>query len=167
MRSSSSWWGSRVRQARAHVTARVAPAERAEVATWLSPAELDLFDAMPVADRRHGLDVVTRLRSYGAHDPDLLVAGLLHDCGKGAGTRLWHRVGWSLGERYGTWVHRSLGVMPGYGSGLERMRVHAERSAELMAAAGVSDRAVDLVRHQADPADPILGGLLLVADEAS
>jgi hypothetical protein len=57
--------------------------------------------------------------------------------------------------------------MPGYGSGLERMRVHAERSAELMAAAGVSDRAVDLVRHQADPVDPILGGLLLIADEAS
>jgi len=136
------------------------------MATWLSPAELDLFDGMPAADRRHGLDVVARLRALGARDPDLLVAGLLHDCGKGPETRLWHRVGWSLGERYGPWVHRSLGVMPGYRSGLERMCVHAERSAELMAAAGVSDRAVDLVRNQADPADPILGGLLLVADEA-
>ncbi len=167
MRSSGSWWGSRLRQARAHVTARVAPAERAEVATWLSPAELDLFDAMPVADRRHGLDVVARLRALGAGDPDLLVAGLLHDCGKGPETRLWHRVGWSLGERYGTWVHRSLAVMPGYRSGMERMRVHAERSADLLAAAGASARAVDLVRHQADPTDPILGGLLRVADEAS
>ena len=166
MRSSTSWWGSKVRQARAHVTARVAPAERAEVAAWLSPAELDLFAAMPVADRRHGLDVVARLRSYGSRDPDLLVAGLLHDCGKGPQTRLRHRVGWSLGERHGTWVHRSLGTIPGFGAGLERMRTHAERSAELMAAAGASDRAVDLVRHQADPADPILGGLLLAADEA-
>jgi hypothetical protein len=149
------------------VTARVAPAERADVAAWLSPAALDLFDAMPVADRRHGLDVVARLRSYGARDPDLLLAGLLHDCGKGPKTRLWHRVGWSLGERHGTWIHRSLGVMPGFGAGLERMRTHAERSAELMAVAGAPARAVELVRHQADPADPIVGGLLLAADEAS
>jgi hypothetical protein len=167
MRSSGSWWGSKARQARAHVTARVTPEERDEVAAWLSPAELDLFDAMPAADRRHGLDVVARLRALGAKDPDLLVAGLLHDCGKGPETRLWHRVGWSLGERYGSWVHRSLGVMPGFGSGIDRMRDHADRSADMLAATGAPPRAVDLVRHQAAPVDPIVGGLLLVADEAS
>jgi hypothetical protein len=167
MRSSGSWWGSKVRQARAHVRARVTQDERDDVAAWLSPAELDLFDAMPAADRRHGLDVVGHLRGLGARDPDLLVAGLLHDCGKGPETRLWHRVGWSLGERYGGWVHRSLGVVPGFGAGLARMRVHADRSADLLAGAGASPRTVELVRHQATPVDPILGGLLLVADEAT
>lgn len=137
------------------------------MAAWLSPAELDLFDGMPVADRRHGLDVVAHLRGLGARDPDLLVAGLLHDCGKGPETRLWHRVGWSLGERYGGWVHRSLAIAPGFGAGLERMRDHAVRSADLLADAGAPARAVDLVRHQAAPVDPILGSLLLIADEAS
>ena len=88
MRSSSSWWGRKVRQARAHLAARVTDEERAGIAAWLTPAELALFDAMPVADRRHGLDVVARLRDLGARDQDLLLAGLLHDCGKGPSVRL-------------------------------------------------------------------------------
>ena len=147
--------------------ARVSPAERIEVATWLTPGELALFDAMPSADRRHGLDVVARLRELGAHDPDLLVAGLLHDCGKGPTVRLPHRVAWSLGERYGTWIHTAAAAFPGFGPGIERIRVHADRSAELMLAAGASARAADLARHQAAPVDPVLGELLRVADEAA
>jgi hypothetical protein len=140
------------------VFARVSPAERIEVATWLTPGELALFDAMPPADRRHGL---------GAHDPDLLVAGLLHDCGKGPAVRLPHRVAWSLGEHYGTWIHAAAAAVPGFGVGMERIRAHADRSADLMLAAGVSERAAELARHQAAPVDPVLGELLRVADEAA
>lgn len=147
--------------------ARVSPAERIEVATWLTPGELALFDAMPPADRRHGLDVVARLRALGAHDPDLLVAGLLHDCGKGPTVRFPHRVAWSLGERYGAWIHSAVSAVPGFGPGIERIRVHAERSADLLLAAGASERAADLARHQAAPVDPVLGELLRVADEAA
>jgi len=33
------------------VAARVTDEERAGIAAWLTPAELALFDAMPVADR--------------------------------------------------------------------------------------------------------------------
>jgi hypothetical protein len=149
------------------VFARVSPAERIEVATWLTPGELALFDAMPPADRRHGLDVVARLKGLGAHDPDLLVAGLLHDCGKGPAVRLPHRVAWSLGEHYGTWIHAVAAAVPGFGVGMERIRVHADLSADLMLAAGVSERAAELARHQADPVDPVLGELLRVADEAA
>ncbi len=47
---------------------------------------------MPVADQRHALDVVARLRAAGLTDPDLLAAALLHDAGKGPRVRLWHRV---------------------------------------------------------------------------
>ena len=117
MRSSSSWWGRKVRQARAHLAARVTDEERAGLAVWLTPAELALFDAMPVADRRHGLDVVARLRDLGARDPDLLLAGLLHDCGKGPSVRLAHRVAWSLSERYGSWLLRPIAVVPGMAPG--------------------------------------------------
>ena len=38
---------------------------------------------MHVADRRHGLDVVATLRGDGVTEHDVLVAGLLHDAGKG------------------------------------------------------------------------------------
>src|SRR5688500_19718426 len=47
---------------------------------------------MPVADRRHGLDVAERLLTAGLDDSDLLAAALLHDAAKGHRMRLWHRV---------------------------------------------------------------------------
>ena len=144
----------------------MASAERAELATWLSPAQLALFDAMPVADRRHGLDVVGTLKASGATDTDLLTAGLLHDAGKGREVGLWPRVAWSLGERYGRWVWRLSGVLPGFAAALDRMRDHAQRSAELAQLAGCSGRTVDLIRHQAEPADSE-GAVLQLADEAN
>ncbi len=149
------------------MTARVSEQERTDLAGWVTPAQLALFDAMPVADRRHGLDVVARLRCLGASDHDLLLAGLLHDCGKGPGVRLVHRVTWSLSERYGPGVLATAGAVPGMRPGLARIRDHADASADLMLAAGASTRAADLARHQAAPTDPILGELLRAADEAA
>src|SRR5512137_9129 len=136
MRSSGSWWASRVRQARAHVMARVGDDERAELTAWLTPSELALFDAVPAADRRHGLDVVAHLRALGARDRDLLLAGLLHDCGKGHDVRLVHRVAWSLGERYGAWMIAPALPVPWFRAGIDRIRDHATTSADLMIAAG-------------------------------
>jgi hypothetical protein len=144
----------------------VAPSERAELAAWLTSAQLGLFDAMPAADRRHGLGVVATLRSCGESDPDLLLAGLLHDAGKGPTVGVWHRVAWSLGERYGSWVWRLVRPLPGFATALERMRDHAERSADLAQAAGCSPRTVELIRHQAAPEDRD-GAVLRLADEAN
>ena len=76
----ASWWADKSRQVGRHLRARVTPEERAGLAAWLTPAELGLFDAMHVADRRHGLDVVARLRTEGVSEDEVLVAGLLHDC---------------------------------------------------------------------------------------
>jgi hypothetical protein len=144
----------------------VAPSERTELAAWLTPAQLALFDAMPTADQRHGLDVLATLRASGTADPDLLLAGLLHDAGKGRTVGLWHRVAWSLGERYGSWVWRLARRLPGFTEALERMRDHAERSADLAAGAGCSPRTVELIRNQADP-DDADGAVLRLADEAN
>jgi hypothetical protein len=166
MASSASWWASRTRQFRAHLRANVTPEERAALVSWTAPAQLDLFDRMHVADQRHGLDVVASLRGEGVTEPDLLVAGLLHDAGKGD-TGLWPRVAYSLGSRYGTWVPRLASVVPGFPSALERLRVHAETSAALAAAAGCSARTVELIRNQDAPLDPELGELLRLADEAN
>jgi hypothetical protein len=144
----------------------VTPEERAALVPLTTPAQLALFDAMHVADRRHGLDVVASLRAERVSEPDVLVAGLLHDAGKGD-TGVWPRVAYSLGARYGSWIWRVAALVPGFGSALERIRTHAERSAVLAAAAGCSPRTVELIRNQDAPTDPDFGELLRLADEAN
>jgi hypothetical protein len=161
------WWSGKVRQFQRHVTGRVSVAECAELTTWLSPSQLALFDSMHPADQRHGLDVVAALRASGHTEPELLLAGLLHDAGKGRRVGLWHRVAWSLGERYGAWVWKAASVLPGFTSAIARQRDHAERSARLAVEAGCSAATAELIRHQASPVDPVAGEALRLADEAS
>jgi hypothetical protein len=144
----------------------VAPEERAALAAWLDAPRLALFDAMHVADRRHGLDVVATLRADGVDDPDVIVAGLLHDAGKGA-TGVWPRVAYALGRAYGAWVWRVASILPGFGPAIARLRDHAATSAQLAAAAGCSPRTVELIRHQDAPIDPDAGRRLQLADEAN
>jgi hypothetical protein len=163
---SASWWASKVRQFRSHIRARVGPEERAGLVDWLTPAQLALFDGMHIADRRHGLDVVATLRSEGVAADDVLLAGLLHDAGKGM-TGVWPRVAHSLGQGYGMWVWRVAGLLPGMAAAIERLRVHAETSAVLAEAAGCPTRTVELIRHQEAPVDPEAGRLLQLADEAN
>jgi hypothetical protein len=162
---SVSFWASKARQLRAHLLARVTPEERRSLAAWARPAELALFDAMHVADRRHGLDVVAYLRRAGVTDRDVLAAGLLHDCGKGD-TGWPPRVAWSLGEAFGPWVAAAAARLPGWGAPMARLRDHAELSASAVAGAGLPPRAVALVREQATPTDPVFGRVFHAADEA-
>ena len=166
MASSASWWAAKVRQFRSHVRARVGSDERSALADWLTPAQIELFDSMHVADRRHGLDVVRTLRADGVADDEVLLAGLLHDAGKGA-TGVLPRVALSLGQAYGSWVWRIAGLVPGWGAALRRLEGHAESSAVLAAEAGCSARTVDLIRHQEAPVDMVAGRALQLADEAN
>ena len=163
---SLAWWVARTRQARRHVTARVTSVERAAVAGWLSPDQLAMFDSMHVSDRRHGLDVVASLRTDGTTDTEVLLAGLLHDAGKGD-TGLVPRVIHSLSQAYGAGLGRTMASLPGLRAPLERLRTHAETSASMAAAAGCSARTVDLIRWQDAPRDPEAGERLRLADEAN
>jgi hypothetical protein len=144
----------------------VGPAERSGLEAWLSRPQLDLYDGMHVADRRHGLDVVATLRAEGVSDPHVLRAGLLHDAGKGQ-VGVWPRVAYALGQAYGGWVWRLAAVVPGFRTSLGQLHAHAETSAVLAAAAGCSARTVELIRHQDAPVDPDAGRLLKLADEAN
>lgn len=121
---------------------------------------------MHVADRRHGLDVVASLRASGVTDPDALLAGLLHDAGKG-NTGVWPRVAYSLSDAYGSWVSTICRRLPGFGEALDCLERHAETSAQLAAEAGCSSRTVALIRAQDEPTDPEFGELLRLADEAN
>jgi hypothetical protein len=167
MGSFASWWARKARQLGRHVVARVSPVERAALAEWLTPAQLALFDAMPAADRRHGLDVVAALRDAGVEDSDAHLAGLFHDAGKGRSIRLWHRVAWSLGELLGPWVHGLAARLPGGADAMARLRDHAERSAELAAAVGCPARSVALIRGDSAAGGEALLLALNAADEAS
>ena len=160
------WWAGKARQARRHLRARVSPRERDEVATWLRPTELAIFDGMHVADRRHGLDVVATLRADDVADSEVLVAGILHDAGKGH-TSFLPRVIHSLSAAYGGWIGWSMAWLPGMTESLARLRAHAETSAQMAAAAGCSERTTELIRWQDAPRDPDAGERLRLADEAN
>jgi len=128
---------------------------------------------MHPADRRHGLDVVRSLRADGVAtdteaERDLLVAGLLHDAGKGQ-TGVGPRVAFSLGGAYGPRLRRLLRRVPvaSWRASLERLERHAETSAAMVATAGGSPRTVELIRHQEAPQDPVDGERLRLADEAN
>ena len=162
-----SWWAGKIRRFARYFTGRVSPSERTDLMAWLTEPQMKLFDAMHPADQRHGLDVVAALRTDGHAQPELLLAGLLHDCGKGRALHVWHRVAWSLGERYGAGVRRGLERLPGFRTPFATLRDHAARSAELAAAAGASTATVELIRNQAEPTDPVLGRALLLADQAN
>lgn len=160
------WWAGKVRQFRTHLRARVGAEERAALRSWLSPAQLGVFDAMSMADRRHGLDVVGALRAAGVDAHDALVAGLLHDAGKGA-TGVTPRVVHALGQAYGPAIPRAARRLPGMATALDRLASHAETSAAIAAAAGCSERTVELIRWQESPRDPEFGERLRLADEAN
>ncbi|HEV2238004.1 MAG TPA: HD domain-containing protein, partial [Ktedonobacterales bacterium] len=59
--------------------------DEAVLAAHLGPEARRLFATMSRADQRHSLDVWAALRARGHEEADLLVAALLHDCGKGGG----------------------------------------------------------------------------------
>jgi hypothetical protein len=161
------WWAEKIGRVLSYIRADVSAAERAEVARLLPPAAVALFAAMPRADQRHGLDVAMALRRAGwGDDRELIAAGLLHDAGKGSSVRLWHRVAWSLGQRYGAWIVAAAGLVPGARAVFERLERHPQLSAELARGAGAAPRTVELIGLQADPADRASRALHL-ADEGA
>lgn len=163
---SGSWWAAKVRQARSYAGAHVRESDRANLAAWLTPAQLRVFDAMHVADRRHGLEVVGHLRADGVDDPDVLVAGVLHDAGKG-NSGFVARVLYSLSRAYGDWIW-GLGILvPPLTKSMTRLKAHAELSAMLAEAVGCSPRTVDLIRCQDDPPRDEAERRFHLADEAS
>jgi type IV secretory pathway TrbD component len=159
----------RVGQLVAHVRARVDPVEVAFVQRVLAPPAFALFAAMPVADRRHGLDVAERLLAAGHDDPDLLAAALLHDAAKGHRMRLWHRVTGVLLEAIAPSMLRRLARRdPDSWRHPFHLYLHHEGiSADLVEAAGCPPRVGGFIRGAGEDADVALLRALKAADDAS
>lgn len=159
----------RVGQFIGHVTARVRPEEEAFARRVLPDAAVPLFDAMPVADRRHALDVARRLTDAGQDDADLLAAALLHDAAKGDRMRLWHRVAGVLLEAGAPWLLRRLASADpdSWRHGFHLYLHHGPMSADAALRAGCSERTARLIRGRVEPAEAPLLAALRSADEAS
>ncbi len=138
--------GYRGRQFLRAMLPRIRPEERAAVEPYLPGRLRNLFESLPAAEQRHGIDVFHVLRAGGHADRDLLTAGLLHDCGKGR-VRVWHRVAFVALEAAGP---RALGrIASAQGAGwrraFHRMLHHPRLGAALVEEAGGSARTVALV----------------------
>jgi hypothetical protein len=159
----------RVGQFVAHVRARVAPEEEALASQILPPAAARLFAAMPVADRRHALDVTERLVAAGVEDRDLLAAALLHDAAKGHRMRLWHRAAGVLLEVAAPSLLARL-ASPDPRSWRHPFHLylhHGPLSAEMAVAAGCAPRVGTFIRGSALETDARLQQALAAADDAS
>jgi hypothetical protein len=159
----------RVRQFASHIRATVGDEEVAVAHRVLPVDAAGLFDGMPVADRRHGLDVAHRLLDGGHDDADLLAAALLHDAAKGHRMRLWHRVAGVLLEAFTPGLLRRL-ASPDPHSWRHPFHLylhHAELSAEMAEAAGCARRTAAFIRGDAGGDDARLQRALTDADDAS
>ena len=158
----------RVGQLVAHMRARVDPEKAALVRRLLPDHGVELFESMPVADRRHGLDVAGRLLDAGHDDMDLLAAALLHDAAKGRRMRLWHRVAGVLLDALAPSVLRRL-ASPNPGSWRHPFHLylhHESMSADLATAAGCPPRVDAFIRGRVAADDRQLLEALARADDA-
>lgn len=101
-------------------------------------------------DARHAERTAAVLRELGA-DEELILAGLLHDRGKPADTRLWHRIAGVLLARLAPRVRERIANGE---SSFARYLDHARRGAAQAQIEGRSARVVRLVaRHHELPGD--------------
>jgi putative nucleotidyltransferase with HDIG domain len=101
-------------------------------------------------DARHAERTAAVLRELGA-DEDLILAGLLHDRGKPARTRLWHRIAGVLLGRLAPRVRDRLARGE---STFARYLDHARRGAAQAEIEGRPARVVRLIaRHHEPPRD--------------
>lgn len=159
----------RVGQLVGHLTARVSQTEVEALHGVLPPAGWQVFEAMPVADRRHALDVVRHLLDRGHDDPELLAAALLHDAGKGRRLRLWHRIG---GVMLGAVAPRALARLASSDEGSRRYPWyvylnHAALSGIQAERAGCPPRTAALIAGRIDAGHAADLAALHAADEAN
>jgi hypothetical protein len=125
----------------------------------LSEHESRLFFAMERRDQRHALEVTRRVREI-TDERSILVAALLHDCGKGS-VPVWLRV-------LNVLVPWLVSALASRGSGgAHRLRHHAEIGATMAEAAGSSPATVRLIRGHVEPDEAWMHDVLVRADDAS
>lgn len=146
--------GQRIQQGIRALFAFTRPVDFDLAAQYLTPELLNCFRQMRRSEQLHSLNVLRSVLAQGSTPADLAVAALLHDAGKSRYpfsvldktvvvlVRAFYRPlfdRWSQGDPRRFW-QRPFVIS----------HQHPAWSADLIAAAGATDRAVWLVRHHAD-----------------
>jgi hypothetical protein len=109
------------------------------------------------------------LRAQRHDDRELLVAALLHDCGKGQ-IALWHRVAYVVLDAAAPGFLRGIAAQgdgPSWREALYRCVHHAELGAHRAEQAGSSPRVVALIRGEHDAESSEQLAALRAADDAA
>ena len=139
-------------------------AELAFARSLLTEPEQRLFDAMELRDKRHAIAVLTNVRAH-TDDHDVLVAALLHDCGKGA-VPVWLRI---LKVVSPAALHRVARAEPriGWRHAAYRLANHELIGEALARDAGVSEGAIRLIANRPAAQDLWKATILEAADDES
>jgi putative nucleotidyltransferase with HDIG domain len=112
---------------------------------YLNASARSLFGGLSPRDQQHSARTAALILQAGDNDPELIVAALLHDIGKGQ-QRLWQRILYvllaALSPRL---LARFARPGAGWRGALDRAARHPALGAELTRAAGYSDRVAQLV----------------------
>jgi len=134
-------------------------------AAWLDEPLLQLFEQQHTRDIVHSAGTARWLLQRGYNDRDLIAAALLHDVGKGHQRRI-DRALFVVADTAGQ-AHRLAAA----DSRLELRRAihrtleHSSAGAGMLAAAGASERLVELTaRHHGSPGADAMLALLQQAD---
>jgi hypothetical protein len=143
---------------------RVSEVDIAAAESLLSEPQRALFRGIEKRDKRHAIEVMRRLGAAGVSDPDLLVAALLHDCGKGSAAvwlRVLHVLAPALVVRLGRADHQ------GWRGAAHRLANHVERSVRMAEAAGATAVTLRLISGTVESSECEKLQLLRSADDAS
>jgi hypothetical protein len=148
----------RVRQFGGALLAALRPltqAEAEEARNYLARRAWPIFEAMSRGDQRHSLNVLHTLQARGVTDSSLLQAGLLHDCAKRGGVRIWHRVAVVLLQAFwpaalARWRGARAPRRKSWEYPFWAHCNHPQRGAELAAAVGCDAQVVWLIAHHQD-----------------
>jgi len=143
---------------------RIAATDLAFARSLLTDPERELFDAMERRDQRHAIAVLTKVRVH-TEDHDVLIAALLHDCGKGA-VPVWQRI---LKVVSPDMLFRLAHADPskGWQHAAHRLHTHESIGEQLAREAGVTEGAIRLIGGQTTPEDAWKVAILEAADDES
>jgi len=155
----------RLRQGVRALVAWARPVNLAAAAAILPEPLLTLFASLPRRDQQHGLEVLCSILDAGGTDTALLIAGLLHDCGKSRFPfAVWEKTMVVLVERFAPALALRWGQANS--TGWRRpfvIRVqHPEWGAQIVAKHGADALTVELIRRHAEK--PIRSTANAVAD---
>jgi hypothetical protein len=130
----------------------------------LTDPERALFDAMERRDQRHGIAVLAKVRVH-TEDHDVLIAALLHDCGKG-GVPVWLRILKVVSPGMLARVAHS-DESKGWRYAAYRLHTHESIGERMAREAGVAEGAVRLIAGRPEPEDTWKVAILEAADDES